>query len=66
LSPKVVDLLRNLLQINSDKRLTSQGALEHPAMSRYHDEDDEPIGVEFSDPFESEINSTESSLRSKH
>jgi hypothetical protein len=61
----VIELLKSSLQINPDSRLTSQGALEHLAMRDYHDEDDEPVGAQFCDPFESEVNSSESILRGK-
>jgi serine/threonine protein kinase len=56
-------MLERLLCLNPDDRMTSQEALQHLAMRDYHDEEDEPCGAEFIDPFESEENSSESNLR---
>lgn len=38
-----VDFLQMILQINPDKRLTAQEALEHPHMANFHNPDDEPV-----------------------
>merc|ERR1712185_268392 len=38
-----VDFLQMLLQMNPDKRLTAQEALEHPHMANFHNPDDEPV-----------------------
>ncbi|XP_070556880.1 mitogen-activated protein kinase 15-like isoform X2 [Ptychodera flava] len=40
--PDSVDLLRNLLRFNPDKRLTAEEALEHPYVARFHNSRDEP------------------------
>lgn len=38
-----VDFLQLLLQMNPNKRLNAQEALEHPHMSNFHNPDDEPV-----------------------
>ena len=37
-----MDLLRQLLQFNPDKRITAEQALEHPYVSQFHNPQDEP------------------------
>lgn len=41
-SDEALDLLKNLLQFNPNKRLTAEEALEHPYVSEFHNIDDEP------------------------
>ena len=38
-----------MLEFDPEKRITIQGALEHPYMSKLHQEDDEPVGSAVSD-----------------
>jgi mitogen-activated protein kinase 15 len=42
-SEDAVDLLDRLLQFNPEKRLSAEEALEHPYVSQFHNEDDEPV-----------------------
>ncbi|KAL0078906.1 hypothetical protein F4703DRAFT_1778270 [Phycomyces blakesleeanus] len=41
-NPLAIDLLNKLLTFDPAKRMTVEEALEHPYLSTYHDEDDEP------------------------
>ncbi|KAF7232529.1 hypothetical protein EG68_08505 [Paragonimus skrjabini miyazakii] len=47
-----IDLLKNLLHLNPDKRFTAAQALAHPYFQNYHDEMDEPTAEPFDDPLE--------------
>ena len=59
-SRTAIDLIDKLLQLDPEKRLTSEQALEHPYLERFHDPDDEPSGQPFEDDtFESENISVE-------
>ncbi|XP_030827864.1 mitogen-activated protein kinase 14 [Strongylocentrotus purpuratus] len=48
-SRKAVDLLEKMLQLDEDRRLSAEQALQHPYLSKYHDPDDEPIAAMFDD-----------------
>ncbi|XP_031963042.1 mitogen-activated protein kinase 11 isoform X2 [Corvus kubaryi] len=41
-NPLAVDLLEQMLILDSDKRITASAALAHPYFVQYHDPDDEP------------------------
>ena len=41
-SDECLDLLRNLLHFNPNKRLTAEQALRHPYVAQFHNPDDEP------------------------
>jgi len=43
-NPDAIDLLEKMLEFDPVKRITIQGALDHPYMSKLHQEDDEPTG----------------------
>lgn len=54
--PLAVELLNSLLQLDPKRRPTSEGALEHKYLSRYHDPKDEPIcSPPFDFDFEKEL-----------
>jgi len=40
-SEDAIDLLQKLLMFNPDKRITAEGALEHPYLAQFHNPDDE-------------------------
>merc|ERR1712039_541369 len=42
-SPEFIDFLQLMFQINPDKRLDAQEALQHPHMANFHNPDDEPV-----------------------
>lgn len=42
-NPTAIDLLNKLLEFDPSKRMTVEEALNHPYLSAYHDEDDEPV-----------------------
>ena len=41
-SPEAIDLMKNLLHFNPNKRLTAEEALRHPYVSQFHNPDEEP------------------------
>jgi mitogen-activated protein kinase 15 len=41
-SDDAIDLLKNLLQFNPNKRLTAEQALRHPYVAQFHNPEDEP------------------------
>uniref|UniRef100_A0A8C5HJZ8 mitogen-activated protein kinase n=1 Tax=Gouania willdenowi TaxID=441366 RepID=A0A8C5HJZ8_GOUWI len=51
--PKAVDLLEQMLILDTDKRITAAEALAHPYFSQYHDPDDEPEAEPYDQSFES-------------
>ena len=42
-SDDALDLLRNLLQFNPNRRLTADQALRHPYVAQFHNPEDEPV-----------------------
>ena len=42
-SEDALDLLKNLLHFNPNKRLTAEQALDHPYVAQFHSPEDEPI-----------------------
>ena len=48
-NPDAIDLCKKMLEFDPEKRITIQGALEHPYMAKLHQEDDEPLGAPVSD-----------------
>ena len=42
-SDDALDLLRQLLQFNPNRRLTADQALRHPYVSQFHNPEDEPV-----------------------
>uniref|UniRef100_A0A8C5HKX9 mitogen-activated protein kinase n=1 Tax=Gouania willdenowi TaxID=441366 RepID=A0A8C5HKX9_GOUWI len=48
-----VDLLEQMLILDTDKRITAAEALAHPYFSQYHDPDDEPEAEPYDQSFES-------------
>uniref|UniRef100_A0A5S6R172 mitogen-activated protein kinase n=1 Tax=Trichuris muris TaxID=70415 RepID=A0A5S6R172_TRIMR len=42
-SENAVDLLRRMLVLDPDQRITATDALAHPYLSQFHDPDDEPV-----------------------
>ena len=41
-NPVAIDLLKKMLIVDPDKRITVEEALSHPLMSEFHDPEDEP------------------------
>ena len=42
-SDEALDLLKNLLVFNPNKRLTVEQALKHPYVSQFHNPEEEPL-----------------------
>ena len=42
-SDEALDLIKNLLQFNPNKRLTATQALQHPYVAQFHNPDEEPV-----------------------
>jgi len=42
-SDEALDLIKNLLIFNPNKRLTADQALKHPYVAQFHNPDDEPV-----------------------
>ncbi|PAA69332.1 hypothetical protein BOX15_Mlig000451g2 [Macrostomum lignano] len=53
-SPTALDLLKRMLTLDPTKRVSAAEALEHPYLAAYHDPDDEPDAVPYSDEWESQ------------
>jgi len=65
-NPEALDLLEKMLVFDPSKRITVEGALDHPYMESLHNEDDEPDAEEvevFSFDFEAEKNLTKERLQ---
>ena len=41
-NPLAIDLLKKMLVIDPEKRITVKEALEHPFLQEFHDSEDEP------------------------
>lgn len=41
--PEALDLIDRLLDMNPERRITTEEALKHPFLASLHDEDDEPV-----------------------
>lgn len=48
-NPQAIDLLKKMLTIDPEKRITVQQALEHPYLAKLHAPEDEPSGQPVSD-----------------
>uniref|UniRef100_A0A4W5R8U6 mitogen-activated protein kinase n=1 Tax=Hucho hucho TaxID=62062 RepID=A0A4W5R8U6_9TELE len=53
LSPSAVDLLKRMLVLDCDGRISASEALSHPYFSQYHDPDDEPEALPYDQTLES-------------
>lgn len=53
LSPLAVDLLKRMLVLDCDGRISASEALSHPYFSQYHDPDDEPEAPPYDQTLES-------------
>lgn len=51
-NPLAVDLLRLMLELDSDKRITAERALAHPYLASYADPTDEPVSPPYDQSFE--------------
>eukprot|EP00794_Sanderia_malayensis_P005932 gene5932-6618_t len=51
-NPQAIDLLEEMLKLDPDERITSEKAIRHPYLAKYHDPDDEPTGEPFVDSYE--------------
>lgn len=52
-SPLAVDLLKRMLVLDCDGRISASEALSHPYFSQYHDPDDEPEAPPYDQTLES-------------
>lgn len=46
-NPAAVDLLRLMLELDSDVRITAEQALAHPYLAQYADPADEPVSAAY-------------------
>lgn len=53
LSPIAVHLLKRMLVLDCDGRISANEALSHPYFSQYHDPDDEPVAPPYDQTLES-------------
>lgn len=53
MSPPAVDLLKRMLILDCDGRISASEALAHPYFSQYHDPDDEPEAPPYDQSLES-------------
>lgn len=51
-NPLAIDLLRLMLELDSDKRITAQKALAHPYLAPYADPNDEPTSAPYDQSIE--------------
>ncbi|XP_065067158.1 mitogen-activated protein kinase 14-like isoform X2 [Rhopilema esculentum] len=51
-NPLAIELLEHMLVLDPDHRITSDDAIKHPYLAKYHDPDDEPTGETFTDEYE--------------
>lgn len=47
-----VELLERMLDLDPERRIDVNGALEHPYLAQYHDSSDEPTAPRFDQSFE--------------
>lgn len=53
MSPSAVDLLKRMLVLDCDGRISASEALAHPYFSQYHDPEDEPDAPPYDQTLES-------------
>lgn len=51
-NPLAIDLLRLMLELDSDKRITAEKALAHPYLAPYADPSDEPTSAPYDQSIE--------------
>jgi len=51
-NPMAIDLLEKMLELDSENRITGEGALSHPYLSQYADPTDEPNSLPYDESFE--------------